>query len=77
MGSMGPVVCMAVVSAALLPVVCLGALSDAVEQEISALEPELTSLLELSTRGDEKGAAYNRTADFCDLWVRHLRSLHL
>ena len=42
--------------------------SSAVEREIASLEPELSALLQLSVNGAERGAAYNRTADFCDLW---------
>ena len=40
--------------------------SPAIESEISAMEPVLASLLDMSINGAEKGASYNRTADFCD-----------
>lgn len=62
---------MAMASVALLLLLgrCVAAApSSAVEREIGALEPELSALLELSINGAEKGAAYNRTADFCDFW---------
>ena len=42
--------------------------SSAIEREISAMEPVLAQLLELSTNGAEKGASYNRTADYVDYW---------
>ena len=59
---------MAVAASALLSSLAVAAPSSAVEREIVALEPTLSALLELSTNGAEKGAVYNRTADFCDHW---------
>jgi carboxypeptidase Q len=44
------------------------AIKPSLENEINRMEPVLSSLLELSVNGTEKGASYNFTADFCDRW---------
>ena len=50
----------------LLAPLATAAPSSAIEREITSMEPSLAALLELSINGAEKGAAYSRTADFCD-----------
>ena len=42
--------------------------SAAVEHQIADMTPDLLALVELGVRGAERGASYNRTADFCDRW---------
>ena len=59
----------------LLPTACSAVpaampIDPAVEKEIEAMEPDIAAIVELSVQGSEKGAAYNRTADFCDQSVR-------
>ena len=43
-------------------------LSAALEAEIAAMEPTLADIIATATSGAQRGAAYNKTADFVDKW---------
>jgi hypothetical protein len=44
------------------------ALSAELEAEIAAMEPTLAEIIATATAGAQKGAAYNKTAEFVDKW---------
>ena len=43
-------------------------LSAELEAEIAAMEPTLADIIAAATSGDQRGAAYNKTAEFVDKW---------